>query len=158
MTAIRYTNGNTGANCSALLGLINDNHCVEVRLFASPRIPDAEYNTQTDGLETNLPLLVAWAKYEIPKIDTVYVLFDGNFLTAARNSRYLEVREILDAAERTQKVTFATQAAPFTTTFDPKQAIDKLNTIPFTQFTTDSRAQYFSLLSSITEMDFSTLY
>ncbi|PIF89723.1 hypothetical protein CLU86_0600 [Acidovorax sp. 62] len=154
MLATRYQNGNTSRNESTLLGLINDPACSAVTLFCSPGTPTADFS-QTDGSENNLPLLAALAKYSIPGIDDVYIVFDGMFLTAARRPRYLEVRQILDTSEKSGKVSFATKPVPFTSALSPAEAVQTLlNAQPTVQLLGSTRAQYFALLCSIPEAQY----
>lgn len=154
MLATRYRNGNTSANANTLVGLINDPACVEVTLFCSPSAPTPDYS-DTDGLEDNLPVVAALAKYRIPGIDDLYIVFDGIFLTAARRPRYLEVRALLDASEKSGKVSFATNPVRFTSALSPTKAAEVLsNEQPTIQLLPSTRAQYFALLCSIPEAQY----
>ena len=154
MLATRYRNGNTSANEVTLVGLINDPACSKVILFGSPSAPTPDFS-ETDGLENNLPLMAALAKYSIPGIDDLYVVFDGMFLTAARQPRYLEVRQVLDVAENSGKVFFATKSVPFTSALSPSKAAKLLlSHVPTVPLAPSSRAQYFSLLCGIPEAQY----
>lgn len=154
MLATRYKNGNTSDNVTTLIGLINDPNSSAIILFGSPSSPTREF-TRTDGPETNLPLVAALAKYSIPRIDNLYVVFDGLFLTAARRPRYLEVRQLLDVAEKSNKVTFATTSVPFTSELSPSAAAEiLLSHQPTVQLSPASRSKYFSLLCSIPEAQY----
>lgn len=157
MKATRSKSISTGDECDRLLALINDENYSEIRLFASPTNQDHSSYSHKDGPDTNFPLVAAWAKCSDPQNGQEYVLFDGLFLTAARAHRYLDVKRLLDAAEQSNKVTYATARAPFTSSLDPIDAIDTLNVLSYTQFTPLSRAAYFSMVSNLTEQEFLNL-
>jgi hypothetical protein len=151
MQVIRFQNSGTPEHVYALVGLINDPSCVEVRLFASPRSLPAGA-PELDTLEANLPLVAALAKYSIPRVDDVYVLFDGNFLTANRDPRLAEVQDVLDAAEISEKTLFSKETAPFTAAMEPKEAVQVLLALgPTERFTKASRKKYFEQLSYLSE-------
>lgn len=138
----------------ALINLLKDPSCKEVILFATPEAPTADFS-ELDGQESNLPLVAAVAKYAIPGITNVYVLFDGAFLTAARRPRFLEVRDLMDEAEKSGKAVFSPGKALFTSAREPVAAVTALlglgSTTPFTSAT---RAQYFALLCDIPEANY----
>ncbi|WP_049096381.1 hypothetical protein [Burkholderia cepacia] len=147
MAATRWNNGNTTQNTQALIEAINDPNTATVTLFASPTSKDASY-THSDGPDTNLPLLSALA-YSSSGNTTV---FDGVFLTAARIPRYLDVRDVLDAAVMSGKVYFGASRAPFTSAQTPADATRTLSAVsPVQKLTTANRAEFFRLLSSVTE-------
>lgn len=151
MLATRFKNSTTTENVSTLIALINDPNCEQVILFGSPRSPTPEYS-RSDEPETNLPLVAAVAKYSIPKVSEIYVVFDGLFLTAARCPRYYEVRELLDVAEKSSKVFFSAQPVPFTSSKNPETAAQiMIDMNPIVQLSPSTRAQYFALLCLISE-------
>lgn len=153
MIATRYENSNTTRNLEAILRLVNDPNCKEIRLYASPT--GGTKAADSDGAATNFPLLAALARYEIPGITEVYVVFDGSFLTAARKSRYLDVVGLLDACQTVGKVSFSATRAPFTSTLDPLEAAKSLLQLaPVVPFNAGSRAQYFALISNVSEADY----
>ncbi|MET2522102.1 hypothetical protein [Ralstonia pseudosolanacearum] len=152
MAATRWSNGNTSQNAQALIEAINDTRNVRVTLFATSSVPNAMF-TESDGPETNLPLLAALAQ----STDGNLKVFDGLFLTAARQPRYLEVRAVLDAAVRRGSVYFSEASAPFTSALAPEEAAKRLNGIaPVRQLTSASRANFFRLLSGVTEAEFAS--
>lgn len=152
MTVIRWTNGHTGANAQALLGAISDRAINRVILFATAtRFHEGFSNL--DGPATNLPLLAA-ATVSAQGDVTIY---DGVFLTAARRPRYLEVRDVLDAAERSEKVYFGNSPAPFTSGLEPMRAWEQLRRIDVNPFSEKTRASFFSLLSGVSEKDLERL-
>ncbi len=151
MLVTRYKNSSTTQNLSALVALLQDSNCVEVRLFATGSSPAHDFS-ESDGPENNLPLVAALAKYVIPGITDVYVLFDGLFLTAARRPRFGEVQNLMDVAQASGKASFFPGTVPFTSSLEPAAAVGTLLGLgaatPFSQAT---RAQYFGLLCSIPE-------
>jgi hypothetical protein len=156
--AVRYENKNTTENLSAFVGLINSPCAKKVTLFASPTGKTAEMS-RSDGPETNLPLVSAIVEYDIPKVDTVAVVFDGLFLTAARYPRYGEIRHLLDVAEQSNNVSFSEVRAPFTSSLSPEDAVTTLQSLtPVKPLTPDTRAEYFSLLSNLSETKYRQLY
>lgn len=151
MVAIRHPSESTLENLLALVGLINNPCSKKVVLFASPDSKAPEMSP-SDGPENNLPLLAAFVEYEIPKIDSVVVIFDGLFLTAARYPRYDEVRELLDLAQKSDKVFFSETRAPFTSSLSAEDAAKTLQSLlPIKRLTPETRADYFSLLHTWTE-------
>jgi len=154
MLATRYENANTTLNLQAILRLVNDPNCKEIRLYASPT-GEAKGASESDGVATNFPLLAALARYEIPGIAEVYVVFDGSFLTAVRTARYLDVAELLDACQTVGKVSFSATRAPFTSALEPLEAAKSLLQLaPVVPFDATSRAQYFALLSNVSEANY----
>lgn len=154
MLATRYTNSSTTQNLSSLITLLNDPNCVEVRMFATGLAGSVGYS-KSDGPDTNPPLVSAIAKYVIPGISDVYVLFDGVFLTAARRPRFLEVQQLMDTAQLSGKASFFPKAAPFTSATEPHVAVETLLALsPLTPFTQTTRAGYFSLLCDIPETEY----
>lgn len=151
MLVTRYTNTSTTHNLSSLVRLMNDPNCVEIRLFATGPAGAVGYS-ESDGPETNPPLVSATARYVIPGISDVYVLFDGLFMTAARRPRFLEVKQLMDTAEASGKVSFFPAAVPFTSATEPNTAVATLLGLgPLTPFNQATRAEYFSLLCCIPE-------
>ncbi|RMT61583.1 hypothetical protein ALP43_200000 [Pseudomonas azotoformans] len=109
--------------------------------------------------DNNLPLVVALAKYIIPHVDSVLVVFDGVFLTAARSARYGEGRELLYLAVASDKVYYSGQRAPLTNEMTPDEAVSTLTNLGSIQpLTVESRAEYFSLLSNFTEDELVEIY
>lgn len=154
MLVNRYENSSTDKNSAVLSTLIRDENCKEIRLFVSPDSITPDY-TNVDGPNTNLPLIAALAKYTIPGISDVYILFDGNFLNVARRTRFIEVKNLLDEAQNSGKTLFTTVTAPFTSSMDATVAVNLLLTLnPTIALTVTSRAQYFSYLSSISESQY----
>ena len=145
--ATRWQPGNTATNTQALLAAIAEPDIARVTLFASPIKPDTDF-VHSDGPDSNLPLLVALTE----AVDGDLCVYDGLFLTAARHPRYLEVREVLDAAEHSAKVYFAGTRAPFTSRLSPAEACEKLRGIEAKmRLTASTRANFFRLLSNLTE-------
>lgn len=156
MVSLRYATKSTSDNVWALCDLIRDNKCDEIILFASVGNNIDEEEARWNN---NLPLVVALAKYIIPHVDSVLVVFDGVFLTAARSARYGEVRELLDVAIASDKVYYSGQRAPLSSEMTPDQAVSTLLHLgPIQPLTSESRADYFSLLSNLTEAELVEIY
>ncbi len=140
MTDVRYENQNTGKNKQVLIDMISDKNTECITLFASVG---------------NNPVMIALAEYKLPGGILVNIIYDGaDFLNAARKQRYWEVKQVLNAAENTQKVFYSQNRAPFTDTFSPDKAIKKLKkTINTEMLTSETRPLYFLMLSDISEND-----
>jgi len=153
MLTIRFKNStNLQTNLQGILTLIADPKCAAIHLFASPSLSTPDHRVPTDGATTNLTLVSALAKYEIPGITDVYVLFDGLFLSAASQQRVREIQAMLNQAEVSGKATFAAVSARFTSSMSTQDAVDHLLSLaPTVVLTNASRAQYFNLLSSVPE-------
>ena len=155
MIAARFKKGSTGENVSALIAVIQDPNSREVRFFSSPRTKTARYSDSSDGPDNNLPLVAALVRYSIPRVDDVYIVFDGMFLTAARATRYYEVKELLDVAESSGKVVFSEEAADFTSSLKPEEAVKFLGALSkLILLTPATRAKYFGQLSNVSEAQF----
>lgn len=154
MLVERFNNSSTSENATALINLLKDPSCKEVVLFATPVVPTADFS-ESDGPENNLPLVAAVAKYSIPGITDVYVLFDGLFLTAARRPRFQEVQYLMDEAENSGKTVFYPGRALFTSAREPVAAVTELLRLgPTTPFTKATRLQFFALLCNTAEANY----
>lgn len=150
MLALRYKLSNTSDNVHTLAEIIRDENCKQVILFGT-----TGNDLEAEIWDQNLPLVAALAIYEIPNIETIYVLFDGIFLTAARPPRFMEVQRLLDVAQESNRVYFCESRAPLTRTLNPEEAVNLLKDLgPTKRLTSDSRAQYFSLLCGLTEQQY----
>ena len=146
----RHQNSSTGINQSALIDALNDSSCEQLILYASASTPTADFS-QSDGHENNLPLVAAIAKYSAPE---TYVVYDGALLSAARQPRSGEVRDLLDIAQVSGKAAFFFGEVPFTSSRQPEEAVRLLLSFgPLTALTPATRARYFSLLSSLPESE-----
>ena len=126
-------------------------------LFASPHETTPDYS-EMDGPTTNLPLLSALVEHSVPGVGTLYVVFDGCFLTAARLPRYSEVRELLDQATTAANVFFAQERAPFTGGLSAEDATKKLLEVgPLQELTDETRPTYFRMLSLMPEAEIAKL-
>ncbi len=154
MITTRYKSDNTSNNLAAIVSLINDPECQRIFLFASPANFIEGAHDNAGGPDANLPLVAALAEFKIHGIDKIRIVFDGVFLTAARSPRYYEVRQLLDAAQASNKVFYGQERAPFTSDMDSTAAADELSKIAakgYQQLTDRTRTAYFSLLSSVPE-------
>ncbi|MFI8480154.1 hypothetical protein ACIGCM_06245 [Pseudomonas sp. NPDC078700] len=147
MVALRYSNSSTSDNVRVLLDIIRDPKCDRVTLFGTVREVPAPGEQ-----DPNMPLVAATVVYSIPGIDQIQVVFDGEFLTAVRYPRYLEVRDLLDVAVAAGNVYFSGERAPLTKALSPEHAAMVLGDLgDLKLLDAGSRASYFSLLSGLTE-------
>ncbi|MEW6740903.1 MAG: hypothetical protein AB1325_13495 [Nitrospirota bacterium] len=155
MSVMRYKTKTTYENLEALFQTLQNQNTKRIIFFASPEEKTADMSDD-DGPETNLPLLAALAEVEIPAIGILFVVFDGLLLTAARRSRYLEIRQLLDAAVQSGKTYFSPSRVPFTSRHNPEDAVKIfLNAGSPVLLNEKSRSAFFALLSSISEQDYS---
>jgi len=140
----RSKGSGTSENADLIVDAINDPNTVQVTLFASEKIEN----------NSNTPLLFALAQHSIPAIEeSIYIVFDKNVSTAQRCPRYIEVKRILDASEKSNKVLFSNNRVPYTAALGPKEAVSTmLEQVVSEPFTTDSRPIFFSMLSNLTEI------
>lgn len=150
--ALRYKEGNTTQNCCNLIDYLKMPECIQVILFATSDKPNNGYS-RNDGPETNLPLMGALALVELHNFK-VYVIFDGLFLTAQRYPRYKEVKAVLDTAIASNKTYFINEAVPFTSSWNPMNAVSQLIPYPKEQLTSETRSKYYSLLSHYSEKEY----
>jgi len=145
-SSFRFELGNTTQNKEALIEKIKDPNTVKVTLFATKR------EVLANTFESNLPLVAA-----LVETNTNFQLFDGLFLTAARNPRFYEVRSVLDEAIRTTKVDYCSKPVEYTRDLNEdlvvKYLINESNNSSYL-LTVDSRKSYFAILSDITEDKF----
>jgi hypothetical protein len=147
LKVFRYENKDSGTNENTIISLIKDANTKRICFFAS--------STISDESNSNLPLMVALAEYVIPCIGSIHVVFDGNFLTAARRPRYLEVKRVLDKAEMSGKAFFCIDRVPFTSNSSPEVATEQLlSSQRLELLTADTRKHYFALLSNIAEENY----
>jgi len=157
MAVIRYKNKTTSKNLNALLQILQNQNTKRIIFFASPETKTADMS-DNDGPEANLPLLAALAEIEISAVGILHVVFDGLILHAARKPRYLEIRELLDTAEKSGKTYFSLTRAPFTSRLIPEEAVEiLLNTGTPRPLNKQSRITYFALLSTFSEADYRNL-
>lgn len=154
MKTVRYNNRGTTENLATIVEVINDPNCIKVTLFASPTSASQLNSAQLDECDVNWPLVASVAEYNVHNIAKISIVFDGVFLHAARSPRISEVQRLLDTAETSNKVFFANECAPLTSDMEPSAAIEallKLAEKSNRQLTTATRAEYFSLLSTVPE-------
>lgn len=152
MFTIRYEKRNTDQSLSTIIGLLKDSNTQRLILYASPTHETEDFCCW-DGADNNFPLVAALVEYKIPGIDTIYIVFDGMFLTLARN-HYSEVCVLLDTAVATSNAYYAKKRAPFTSSLEPEAASEKLLQVgPLEALTAESRPDYFELLSITPECE-----
>lgn len=150
-TTVRSKSASTFDHLRTALSLLESDSTSQVIFFASPERETADLHPN-DGTSSNFPLVCLLAKVDLPGVHPVYVLCDGLFLTAARRPRYSEVQDLLDAACSSGKAFFSTVRAPFTSRQRPDEATQTLLEVAQLEpLTAASRAQYFGLLSEISE-------
>jgi hypothetical protein len=148
---------NTGEKLAEILALLRDPSVERVTFFATPVAPDAGYG-DADGAEANLPEMVALLEGKFAGMVENVIVLDGAFLTAARVPRYREVRELLDEAQENKKVFFSKERAPFTSRLPATEAATVLSKLgPVKPLTAASRAEYFSMLSNLSETEIAKL-
>jgi hypothetical protein len=156
--AFRSKENSTDINSKNILNLLDDGNLKKLILLAS-EIPQSPTD---ENFSANLPNIFALAEYnlklyEILDIATIYIVFDSPyFLTVARDNRYREVKPILDEAQNNEKVFFCTKRCPFTHKLSPSEAVQKILGLKgyFKKFTPETRKEYFSLISNVTEDKF----
>jgi hypothetical protein len=154
MLCTRVVASNTGENARYLVDYIKHSDTNKVTLYASPT-SGSEGATNEDGPDTNFPLVAALVEFNLPHGEQIQIVMDGLFLTAQRHPRYSEVKSVLDEAEHSSTVFFAKNRAPFTASLAPGDAASKLASVSDVQpFDSSTRAEYFRLLSSLSEGDF----
>lgn len=145
--------GSTTDNLQNLLDVLCNPDTVRVVLFATADAPGGCYGHQTDGPETNLPLVAALAEIRVPGVPLLNVVFDGLFLTAQRKPRYSEVRALLDVAQDSGKAYFSEERAPFTSAFPASDAASALVSAgrSVVRLTRETRKSYFAMLGTVSE-------
>lgn len=151
--AVRTLAGNSTQARDNILAVIRDPNTEGVVLFATVATSDDCHSCSS----TNLPCVVALALIRTPGLPTLRVVCDNDMVTAQRIPRYGEVRTLLDQAEQSDKVFFSPEQVPLTMDLNPSDAANCLSAfaskaVPLTPAT---RSQYFSLLSSVSEAEFS---
>lgn len=147
MVALRYSGHSTSDNVRTLCDIIRDPKCERVTLFGTVKEVPAPGEPDPD-----MPLVAATAVYSIPGIAQIQVVFDGQFLSAVRYPRYLDVRDVLDVAVEAGNVYFSGERAPLTEALSPEDAATVLGNLGDVKLLdASSRASYFSLLSGFTE-------
>lgn len=143
---------NTSKYVDNICSVIEDPKCTKVILIATVKEDEAREQAM------DLPQLVAVGVYDIPVVDKLYLIFDGTNLSVARYPRYLEVRDILDVAQKTDKVFYCEARAPLTSDLDDKATLYTLLAAPHRPLNVESRPAYFELLSNFTEEEFVRIY
>jgi hypothetical protein len=154
----RYRNSSTTENLDAAISVLQPDVLKRFTLFASPNMAQAVPPPDPrNGPDSNFPLVSAIAEFEIPRIVTIRVVFDGVFLTAARLPRYGEVKELLNAVVSCGRGSFSAARAPFTAQLGAEEAFETLCRLPATPLTAETRPAYFSLLSTMNEAEIAAL-
>lgn len=147
MLATRYKNDSTSINLRSLIEAINNPSCASVTLYGAQG-PQSSH-PHISGNHTNSFLWVAaLATFSFSRVEDLHIVFDGMFLHTASSTRYDEAIQLLDVAEQSSKVTFAIHSVPCTSAM-PTDIAAKilLETNSTLKVSSDSRVQYFTLLS-----------
>lgn len=146
----RKTTHTTSENLKFALDEFTSENTSDIFFFASG------INDVADESEANLPLMYMLVKGFEPGQGHTFSVYDGLFLTAARRPRYLEIKELLDIACKSGKAYFSSLRAPYTYGLSPQNATHTLLELKdsFQPLTTQTRDQYFSMLSTIPEAEY----
>jgi len=148
MHVIRYGTHNTSDTVSAILRLIEDPLCAEIRFFA----------TQPVEADVASPYMRVLARYRISPIESdFYVLMDEICLTAYASHRYSEIKLIMDAAEEKAHIYWSEFPVPMTGDLSPAVAIAEFLSKPVNSFTQKNRALFFRHISPFSEAEFGEL-
>ena len=146
MLSCRYSIASTSENLRTLCDVIRDKSCNRVVLFATV---ETDPSSESD---INLPLVAAVAEYSLPIVKSIFFVFDGEFLTAARYPRFSEVQDLKDIAQESGKVLYCESRVPLTAGMEASQAAEVLLSAgPVLPFSAESRPKYFKLLSWLSE-------
>ncbi|KXK67606.1 hypothetical protein BC89_30525 [Pseudomonas monteilii] len=149
--ANRKTCTDSASNEAALLEVFANNTFRRVIFFASPD----EGGSRSDGSESNWPLMAVLVEDQAGDLG----VYDGDFLTATRYPRYLEVKTVLDAAQASKgTVLYAKAPLPFTSGKSPEAAAQDMLSVQTDVFDQSTRANYFKLLSRLTEKQYAQTY
>ncbi|POH71561.1 hypothetical protein [Arthrobacter glacialis] len=143
--ANRKTCTDSASNEAALLQVFATNTFRKVIFFASP----------DTGGSRNWPLMAVLVEDQSGELD----VYDGDFLTATRYPRYLEVKAVLDAAQASNgNVFYATAPLPFTSGKGEDAAALDMLSVQTDVFDRSTRANYFKLLSRLSEKQYAQTY
>lgn len=138
----------SSAQLQTLLTLFTLPTVEKVDLYASA-LPDV---AAASGEET--PHLMLLAQGEFPGIGAAQVVFDSLSLTPSSQSRYSEVRTLLNLAVASRKAFFSDTRAPRTAHLAPGDAVAELQKLaPGQKLEHSTRPRFFALLSPIPEPD-----
>lgn len=129
--------GNTTLACAEVIALLHHDKFKSAVFSTSPDKEDGT-NTDADGPDTNWPYFSAAIRVD----DKVHI-FDSTLLNAARYTRGLEVREILDVAQGIDNVFFTQGVAGFTAGLKPEAAAQRFAEVPLTPLTPATRSDFW---------------
>jgi len=116
-------NASHNQKANALIEALKSRGLKQVLFFWSPK----EGGSQTDGADTNFPLLSALVELEGSSGASEYKVFDGSFLSVSGGgSGYYDVERVLDVAERLSNVSYGISVLPFTSHLKPEEAVTKM--------------------------------
>ena len=140
MTATRFKGGSTSDNANLLIAEIS-RPLTDVRLFATHKHAHSGFDPQTSGPESNLPLLVAMVNDGRRTI-----VFDGCFLTAAREPRAAEVAMVLDHAVSNGNALYGVEPVDFTGGMSAEDAAQYLTSIPTMRLDKATRPKFSNMI------------
>ena len=142
---------NTGDNAQALVDLINSPILRKLVICASINNLNHESFTSDfyDGAETNFPLLRAVAEMDIPGVGILFIVYDGNFLTAVRSPRDGEIKAVLTEAIKSDKVFFNDKRVNFTGKLSAEDAAKYLRSGHLRPLIKDTVNECWALFSCI---------
>lgn len=121
ITTIRSNYQPTHENLDTIIQYLNYNNVKRIIFFATNYEIDSSYGKE-DGPDSNFPLLWALAEFKILGIDSLYIIFDGIFLTAVRQARMNEIKILFDEAVQHNNVFFSTRRVRFTSSLPADEA------------------------------------
>ncbi len=152
MLVVRLPDLTTTENAAAVISLLKDERTERVTFFATESTSDKNYR-DSHGVEQNLPLVAVLAEGRLLGPVKMVVVGDGvNFLMATRSPRAGEVKEVTDAAVKSNKAYFTKVRAPFTAHLEPEKAagvLCKLDAVPLTAATL---GEYRNMLCAVAEV------
>ena len=140
MLSIEYNRfqGNTTLACAEVIALLQHDNFKSAVFSTSPDKADGTEDIRADGPDTNWPYFSAAIR-----VGHKVHIFDSTLLNAARYSRGLEVREILDVAQGVDDVFFTQGVAGFTAGLKPETAAQRFAEVPVTPLTPATRSDFW---------------
>lgn len=137
------------------IALLQNPSLIRAVFFAGdflPNVPD-EYH---EIASANAPSVSILFEIDCPGIGMMAVVADGNFLTAARGARSLEVSAVLDAAMNVDNVYFSPDRPPCTGLIgmSDEETYFILSTLRTTPLIGETRAHYWNMLSTVPERSY----
>ena len=152
MIVTRLPDATTTQNAAAVISLLNDSRTERVTFYATGSKPDKTFLAQ-NGLAQNLPLVAVLAEGRLLGPVKMVVVGDSpDFLMATRAPRAGEVKEITDAAVKSNKAFFSRARAPFTAHLTPEDAANALGEMKTDALNVATLGDYRAMLNSVLEV------